>query len=187
MLPYLGEIKVDLMTKKGQILVFTGIGKGKTSTALGLSLRAISAGRKVLIIQFLKSPNTSGEQLAAEALGSLLTIKPMGRKGFIRNGPIEDTDRKMARQAVDEARVAFRSGLYDVIILDEANVAIHKTLIDVAEFLKLMDEKPESVELVITGRYVHPEIASRADLVLEMKKIKHHFDQGIPARVGIEY
>jgi len=116
-----------------------------------------------------------------------MTIRPMGRKGFITRDGGKAADRDMAREALEEARSAMLSGTYDMIILDEVNYAIHFELIDLEDVLRLMDEKPENVELVLTGRYAHPKIVERADQVMEIKKIKHPFDEGVPAREGIEY
>ena len=117
----------------------------------------------------------------------MMVIKPMGRKGFISREGHEPLDTTMAELALKEARNAMSSGSYDVVILDEVNVALHLGLIGVQDLLDLMDSKPENVELVLTGRYAHPEIISRADVVQEMKNIKHHFDKGVKARKGIEY
>ncbi len=175
------------MSETGKIQVFTGEGKGKTTAALGLAWRAIGRGLKVFMVQFLKAPDTSGEQFAAKALGPMFTIKPMGRKGFIRKRGCEPLDALMAEHALDEARTAMLDSGYDVIILDEVNVAVHLGLVNVEAVLDLIDSKPENVELVLTGRYAPPEIVKRADSVVEMKKIKHHFDKGIPARKGIEF
>ncbi|MCX5862706.1 MAG: cob(I)yrinic acid a,c-diamide adenosyltransferase [Desulfomonile sp.] len=175
------------MNGPGKIQVFTGEGKGKTTAALGLALRAIGRGHKVFIVQFLKAPDTSGEQIAAQSLAPMITIKPMGRKGFIFRRGCEPQDVEMAEQALEEARSAMLNGAFDVIVLDEVNCAIHLGLIDVTDVLDFMNSKPDNVELVLTGRYARPEIINRADVVLEMKQIKHHFDQGVKARKGIEY
>jgi cob(I)alamin adenosyltransferase len=175
------------MTETGRIQVFTGEGKGKTTAAVGAAVRAIGRGLKVLMIQFLKPPNSSGEQIAALVLDPQFKIKPMGRKGFIRRRGCEPLDQVMAEIALNEARSEIASGDYDVVILDEINVAVHMGLINVADLLDLMDSKAENVELILTGRYAHPSVIERADSVLEMKKIKHHFDAGVPAREGIEY
>jgi len=175
------------MNQEGKIQVFTGEGKGKTTAALGLAWRAMGRGRKVLMIQFLKGPDTSGEQFAAEVFGSQFTIKPMGRKGFIYRTGCEPLDRTLAQMALEEARNAFDNGGHDMIILDEVNVAVHLGLLDVEDVVELMNLKPKNVELILTGRYARKEVIERADAVLEMRKIKHHFDAGVPAREGIEY
>lgn len=175
------------MAETGKIQVFTGEGKGKTTAALGVAWRAIGMGRRVFMVQFLKAPETSGEQFAAHAFAPMITIKSMGRKGLIRRRGAEPLDAAMAEVALEEARNAMLSGKYDVIILDEINVAVNLGLVKVKDLLNLMDARPENVELVLTGRYADPEIVMRADVVLEMKKVKHHFDKGTPAREGIEY
>jgi cob(I)alamin adenosyltransferase len=175
------------MAKNGPIRVFTGNGKGKTTAALGIALRGVSNGRKVFMVQFLKSPDSTGEHNSAEALFPMLVIEPMGRKGFIRAGQGRPGDREMAIAALDEARKAMLDGSYQVIILDEVNVAVHMKLLEAEEVLNFMESKPPDVELVLTGRYAHPDVIARADTVLEMKKIKHHFDDGVTATAGIEY
>lgn len=175
------------MTKNGLIRVFTGNGKGKTTAALGIALRCISNGRKVFMVQFLKSPDSTGEHKSAEALAPMLVIEPMGRKGFIRRGQGKPGDREMAIAALDEARRVMLDGSYQVIILDEVNIALHMNLLEAEELLSFIDSKPPDVELVLTGRYAHPDVIARADTVLEMKKVKHHFDDGVKATAGIEY
>lgn len=175
------------MNRQGKIQVFTGEGKGKTTAALGLAWRAIGRGKNVLMIQLLKGPNTSGEQLAAHAFGSQFDIRPMGRKGFIYRTECEPTDRTLAEVALAEVRKAYEGGCYDVIILDEVNIAVHLGLLELEAVLEVMDSKPANVELILTGRYAPKEVIEKADAVLEIKKIKHHFDAGVPAREGIEY
>ncbi len=174
------------MTETGKIKVFTGDGKGKTTAALGLAWRAIGRGFKVFMVQFLKSPDSSGEHFAA-AMYPNLVIKPMGRKGFITSSGPDPRDKAMAEAALEEARSALTGGVFDLVVLDEINVAIHFGLIDVEDLMAFMETKPEGVELVLTGRYAHPKIIDLADNALEMKSIKHHFDEGVPARKGIEY
>jgi cob(I)alamin adenosyltransferase len=175
------------MSRQGRILIITGEGKGKTTSALGLAWQAVGRGERVLMIQFLKAPDTSGEHFAADAFGSRFVIKPMGRKGFIsRRGP-DLLDRDLAHAALEEARKAFESGRHNVIILDEVNVAVHLGLLEVGDLLGLIESKPKHVELVLTGRYAPTEVVEQADAVLEMRNIKHHFDAGLPAREGIEY
>jgi len=176
-----------LMNEKGKIRVFTGEGKGKTTAALGLAWQAVGRGKRVLMIQFLKAPETSGEHFAAASMSPMITIKPMGRRGFILRRHWKPLDMVMAEFALSEARSAMLSGDYDMIILDEINVAIYLDLIDVEDLLLLIDSKPESLELILTGRYAAPAVMARADSVVEMRKIKHHFDKGVAAREGIEY
>jgi cob(I)alamin adenosyltransferase len=175
------------MNSTGKVQIFTGDGKGKTTAALGLAFRAAGRGLKVLMIQFLKAPDTSGEHFAVKALEPMITIKPMGRKGFIGRRGGEPLDAVMAKRALEEARMAMLGGEYDMIILDEVNYAVYFGLISVEDVVNLMDSRPEQVELILTGRYARPEVTSRADVVVEMKKIKHHYDKGVGAREGIEY
>jgi len=174
------------MNGLGKIRVFTGEGKGKTTAAVGLAVLAVGRGFKVFMVQFLKAPGTTGEQIAIKSLAPKIIIKPMGRKGFIRCGG-EPMDVAMAKHALDEARSTMLSGNFDMIVLDEVNVAVHLGLIDVQDILDLMNSKPDNVELVLTGRDARPEVINRADVVIEMKKIKHQFDQGVKAQKGIDY
>jgi cob(I)alamin adenosyltransferase len=175
------------MKETGKIQVITGEGKGKTTSALGLACRALGRGLRVIMIQFLKAPGTSGEHFSMISFAPNFIIKPMGRKGFIFRRGAEQLDKVMAQRALEEARNAMLGGYYDIVILDEVNYALHLGLVDLNALLELMDKKPDDVELVLTGRYACPEIIERADVVFEMRKIKHHYDEGVPAREGIEY
>ncbi len=175
------------MTTKGRILVFTGAGKGKTTRALGTALRAVAMGRNAYMVQFMKAPYSSGEHFAAERLGRAFTIEPMGRKGFIRRGTPDQADIQMARQALTKARAIMTTGNYDVVILDEINVAVRLGLLNVEEVLDRVAAKLEHVDLVLTGRDAHPDICAQADEVLEMVNVKHHFESGVSALEGIEY
>jgi cob(I)alamin adenosyltransferase len=139
------------------------------------------------MVQFMKAPDSSGEHFAAEREGSAFAIEPMGRKGFIRKKEPDRTDRLMAEQALKKARTIMTDGKYDVVILDEINVAVRVNLIDIKDVLDLMAAKPEHLDLVLTGRDAHPDICARADEVLEMVNVKHHFESGINALKGIEY
>jgi len=170
---------------KGYIQVYTGAGKGKTTAALGLALRAVGHGLRVCMVQFMKNDRGIGEIRAAELLAPRLSIHPMGPKGFITGKP-RPVDHEMARKAFDFARDVVQNGAYDVVILDEVNMAVHFGLLSVEEVLDVMDRKPDSVELVLTGRDAPPEVVERADLVTEMTEIKHYFAKGVAARKGIE-
>lgn len=172
---------------KGDIHVFTGDGKGKTTAALGMAWRAIGQGRKVFIVQFLKAPDTSGEHFTAKVFEPLLTLKPMGQRGFIRGSSGDALAQAKANAALESARKALLSGKYDLIVLDEVNVAVHLGLVEVQDLLALIDAKPPSLALVLTGRYVHSAVIERADVIFEMQNVKHHFDQGVTACKGIEY
>jgi len=172
---------------KGMVQVYTGDGKGKTTAALGLALRAVGHGHRVFIIQFMKGEEeNSGERLSAQKLAPLLTIKPMGRAGFINKDHPDPKDKELAGQALEYARGLMEQGDYDILILDEINVALAFGLLPVDSVLQLIQSKPEGMELVLTGRYADPQIMEKADLVTEMKNRKHYFEKGVPDRISIE-
>lgn len=170
--------------RKGYIQVYTGNGKGKTTAALGLALRAAGAGLKVFIAQFVKKRRCS-EHKALERFSDLITVKRFG-KGFLRGKEPVRSDFESAGKGFTEAAAVIFSGLYDVVILDEINVAMHYGLIDTEKLLDAMENKPDGLELVLTGRYADERIIGKADLVTEMKNIKHYAGQGVKARAGIE-
>ncbi len=163
--------------------MYTGNGKGNTTAALGLALRAAGAGLKVFIAQFIKEEQCS-EHLMLARLGDMITYRQYGR-GLIRNTPAEE-DIAGAREGMREVSDAVRSGSYDVVILDEVNVAVSMGLISVEEVLGLMRGKPVAVELVLTGRNARDAVIEEADLVTEMREIKHYYEKGVKARRGIE-
>lgn len=169
---------------KGYVQVYTGDGKGKTTAAIGLAIRALGAGWRVFIAQFLKSGEYS-EHKALAQFSDHLTIKTYGRNVFIKGEP-EEEDRRLAQEGYQEIAEIVASGQYRLVILDEANVAVYYDLITVDQILDLIDRRTEGVELLITGRYAHSRLIERADLVTEMREIKHYFDRGIKARVGVE-
>ena len=172
---------------KGMIQVYTGNGKGKTTAALGLALRAVGHGQRVFVLQFLKGEKeNSGERISAKKLAPWLTIKPMGRRGFINKENPDPQDQLLARKALDYAKELLLSRDYDILILDEINVAVAFGLLPVKAVLELMDLKPDSVELILTGRYADPKVMEKADLVTEMKNLKHYYDKGIPDRISSE-
>lgn len=168
----------------GYVQVYTGNGKGKTTAAFGLALRAAGAGLRVFIAQFVKGMKYS-EIEAFERFADLITVKQYGRGCFIRNVPKEE-DTRAASFGLEEVQRVLCSGGYRVIILDEANIATHFELFSVEDLLALIDLKPPDVELVITGRNVDPRVLERADLVTEMREVKHYFTRGVEARKGIE-
>jgi cob(I)alamin adenosyltransferase len=169
---------------KGYIQVYTGDGKGKTTAALGLAIRAAGAGLKVFIGQFIKMGEYS-EIKALKRFEDLITVEQFGRGRFIQGKPsVEDI--KAAQKGLEKIIAILSSGEHKVVIMEEANVAVKIGLLSVQDILKIIAAKPQDVELVITGRGADPRIIEKADLVTEMKEIKHYFQQGVAARVGIE-
>jgi cob(I)alamin adenosyltransferase len=164
--------------------VYTGDGKGKTTAALGLALRAAGAGWNVFIGQFAKGQPTS-ELDALRRFDDRITIRQFGREELIGQRA-EDVDRVSAESGLAECATALSSGRYRLVILDEANVAATMRLVSLQKLLDLIDSRPEGVELVLTGRWAPSEILDRADLVTEMREIKHYYHRGVPARKGIE-
>jgi cob(I)alamin adenosyltransferase len=171
---------------EGLVKVFTGNGKGKTTSALGYALRAIGYGMKVCIIQFMKS-GPYGELIAARKLAPALTIIQFGEKRFVDEKNVDDEDAKKAREALNYATNIIMDGSYDLVILDEINVAISWKLIDLDEVIKILKEKPGNVEVILTGRYAPKELMDIADEVVEFVEVKHPFKIGVKARLGIEY
>lgn len=169
---------------KGCIQVYTGDGKGKTTAAIGLALRAAGAGLKVYIAQFVKGMDYS-ELHSLKILSDNIVLKQYGRDCFIEKEPDEE-DIRLAREGLKEVYDIMRSGLYNLIILDEVNIATYFNLFPVEDLLNLIHEKPSDVELVITGRRADPRVIAEADLVTEMVEVKHYYQHGIQARKGIE-
>ena len=168
----------------GYVHVYTGDGKGKTTAALGLALRAAGAGFNVYIAQFIKGRHYA-ELDAMNRFSDRVTFRQFGRGCFIRRqAEVEDVD--AARHGLDEVRAALHSGAHRVVILDEANVAVTCGLFPVDDLLRLIDEKPPDVELILTGRGARAEVMERADLVTEMREVKHYYRQGVLARDGID-
>jgi len=176
-------------TKKGLIIVHTGPGKGKTTAALGAALRAVGQGLKVLMVQFIKGTWHYGELDAARMLGEdRFKILPMGR-GFVKTGREEPDpeDVRLAEGAWQFARERILSGEYDLVILDEINYAISYKMLKPEPVLETLKRKPAMVHVILTGRNAHPTILECADLVTEMREVKHPYQKGIPAQRGIEY
>lgn len=171
--------------ERGCIQVYTGNGKGKTTAALGLALRAVGRGLRVCVFQFIKGGGPYGEHLIAEKLAPLFTIIQSGRPGWVNTGDISE-DRRVAQDALLRAEEILTSNEYDLVVLDEINGAVGFGLIDVEQLLDLIALKPERVELVLTGRNADERVIAAADLVTEMREIKHYYAAGIPARSGIE-
>ena len=172
--------------EQGLIQVYTGNGKGKTTASLGLALRGVGRELMVCMIQFMKGGGPYGEQLAAQRLAPYLTIVQTGRPGWVNKDDPHPTDKALAGEALELARKALTGGEYDLVILDEVNGAVSMGLIPVAALLELMRDKPPQVELVLTGRNADQSVIEAADLVTEMREIKHYYKAGVPARIGIE-
>ena len=171
--------------KKGYIHVYTGPGKGKTTSAIGLGVRAAGAGYKVHMLQFMKGRRYS--ELDSIDNIDKFSFSQHGRDEFVNKNNPEKVDIDLASKGFKKAKEIINSNKFDMIILDEINVAIDYNLIDIKDVLKLIEEKPEGLELVLTGRYAHPEIVKFADYVTEMLEIKHPYQQGIEARKGIDF
>jgi cob(I)alamin adenosyltransferase len=176
-------------TRKGLVLVYTGPGKGKTTAALGVGLRAVGQGLKVLMVQFIKGSWHYGELDAARMLGDdKFRILPMGR-GFVKVG-VEKPDAEDVRRVEEAWQFASEqllSGEYDLVILDEINYAISYKMLEPEKVLAALRRKPEMVHVILTGRNAHPTLTEFADLVTEMREVKHPYQQGILAQRGIDY
>ncbi len=176
-------------TRKGLIIVHTGPGKGKTTAALGTAFRAVGQGLKVLMVQFIKGSWHYGELDAARMLGEeRFTILPMGR-GFVKVGEEkpDPEDLRLVREAWQFSRDNILSGRYDVVILDEINYAITYKMLEAEAVVETLRRKPEMVHVILTGRNAHPALVELADLVTEMREVKHPYQKGIVAQRGIEY
>jgi len=168
------------------IQVYTGDGKGKTTAALGQALRALGHGMKVYMIQFMKG-RTYGELIAAESFLPEFTIVMSGRDEFVKKGEPEDIDLRMAREGFELAKQVVEEGQHNMLILDEINVAIDYGLLPLQEVLDFLRSCPRDMEIVCTGRYAPRELIDLADLASEVKEVKHHFQQGVKMRKGIEH
>ena len=177
------------MSKDGLTIVYTGKGKGKTTAALGIALRAVGYGKKICMIQFIKGSWHYGEMHSSKRLEPEFEIIAIGR-GFV--GIIDDTTPKeehenIAKEAIKISIEKIQSGKYDIVILDEINYAINLDLVKVEDVLNLIKSKPPGLDLVLTGNYAKDEIIELADLVTEMKEVKHPFQRGIKAKKGIDF
>ena len=171
------------MLEKGYIQVYTGNGKGKTTAALGITLRTTCAGNKVFMGQFMKGQDYS-ELKAVDYLPGL-RMEQFGDPHFVKGAPSDD-DKKNAEKGLAKMKAALVSGDFDVVIFDEINTALHFKLVSIADVLSVLDLKPDKTEVILTGRYAPQEIMDRADLVTEMREIKHYYNEGVNARTGIE-
>lgn len=171
---------------KGLIQVYTGNGKGKSTAAFGLTLRASGRGLKSIIIQFMKQGNTYGEHFAIEKIENI-EIVSFGKPKFVnfKNPSKEDID--LVNDAFEFSKNAINSGKYDIVILDEINIALHFKLLEIEKVIDLLKNRPENLEVVLTGRSAPQELIDFADLVSEIVEIKHPYQKGVGAREGIEY
>ena len=173
----------------GLTIVYTGKGKGKTTAALGLALRATGYDKKICMIQFIKGSWHYGEMDSTKKLEPGFEMVAVG-KGFVGiiddKSPKEDHE-KIAKEAIKISNERIQSGKYDIVILDEINYAVNLNLISVDDVLKLIKSKPDNIDLVLTGNYAKEEVIKIADLVTEMKEIKHPFQKGIKAKKGIDF
>jgi len=175
--------------EKGLLIVYTGPGKGKTTCALGTAFRAVGQDLKVLMVQFIKGSWHYGELDAAKMLGhGKFEIRPMGR-GFVKIGGAETdpTDIKLAQECWQVGRDAIYSGKYDLVILDEINYTISYKMLDAEEVVEALKNRPERVHVICTGRNAHSQLVELADLVTEMREVKHPYTKGILAQRGIDY
>lgn len=171
---------------RGLVIVITGNGKGKTTAAFGQALRAVGQGYKVFIMQFMKGRNY-GEFVAAEKYLPRLTIRRSGLDSFVMRDNPAPVDIELARQGFESAKKAIASGKYQMVILDEINVAVDFKLIALEDVIAVIKNKPPALDLILTGRYAAKAVVKLADTVSEVKEIKHHYAAGIKDRAGIEY
>jgi cob(I)alamin adenosyltransferase len=171
-------------TMKGYVQVYTGNGKGKTTAALGLCLRAAGAGLKIFVAQFMKMGDYS-EIKALKRFSDLITVEQYGLGKFIKGKPSPE-DIAASKKGFDAVRSALFSGKYDMVVIEEGNMAVDFGLIPLEGLLDLIENKPEHMEIVITGRNADPKLLDKADLITEMKEIRHYYQKGVNARVGIE-
>ncbi len=177
------------MLEHGYIQIYTGDGKGKTTASLGLALRAIGHGWKVLIVQFTKGDqaNYYGEIMSSSKLMPNLEVAQFGLDRVVYSSNKNFEDYKEAKKGWEYAKQAIQSGKYQMIILDEINICADLGMIKISEIKDVLINKPKNLEIVLTGRRANPELVSMAHLVTEMTPVKHYFDQGVMARQGIEY
>ena len=173
---------------KGLLIVYTGPGKGKTTCALGTGFRAVGQGLRVLMVQFIKGSWHYGELDAARMLGDRFQILPMGR-GFVKVGMEKPNpeDVRLVEEAWDFASQKILGGQFDLVILDEINYAISYKMLEPEKVVETLSRKPEMVHVILTGRSAHPLIVELADLVTEMREVKHPYQKGVLAQRGIEY
>lgn len=169
------------------IQVYTGDGKGKTTAALGLCFRAAGHGKRSIVFFFMKGFIEYGELGASEKMGGLIEVVQCGRASFVDKDNPDPVDVRMAREGFEKAVKAISSGNYDIVVLDELNVALDFNLIPLDDVLNLIEGLPSKLEIIITGRYANQAIIDHADLVTEMREVKHYYRKGIQSRKGIEF
>ncbi len=173
-------------SSRGLVCLFTGNGKGKTTAALGTVIRALGHGLRVYIALFMKGDFPYGERRTLSKLPNVDVVS-FGSEEFVNPADIKPEEKEQARQALAAARKAMLSGSYDLVVLDEVNLAVAWKLVELDEVVRLVGDKPQNVELILTGRQADARLIELADLVTEMVKIKHPYDKGIKGRRGIEY
>ncbi|HEY91376.1 MAG TPA: cob(I)yrinic acid a,c-diamide adenosyltransferase [Dehalococcoidia bacterium] len=176
----------DRQSGPGLVEVFTGNGKGKTSAALGIALRAAGHGMRVHIIFFMKGDYPYGEREAFSHLVNV-DVSHFGQETFVDPSNVRAEEIAEAKRGLDTAREVIQSGNYDIVVLDEINVATAWKLLDIEEVLELLRDKPRDIELILTGRYADRRLVDAADLVTEMVNLKHPYDRGILSRKGLDY
>lgn len=173
--------------KRGLVSVFTGEGKGKTTAAIGTVVRALGHGLKVYIVFFMKGKDYIHGEFKALSKVPGVTMTSFGHRGWLHENNIKPEHKEQARRALDAARQAMLSGDFDLIVLDEINVATSSKILELDDIIELINDKPENVELILTGRRADPRLVRIADLVSEILMIKHPYTEGIKARKGIDY
>lgn len=180
------EARTNANNHKGLVIVITGDGKGKTTSAFGQVLRAVGQGYKVLVVQFMKG-RKYGEYKAAKEYLPNVTVRLVGLDSFVMRDSPAAIDIEMAQKGFTLVKKAVKSGKYDMIIMDEMNVALDFKLVDLKEVIEMIENRPAGLDLILTGRNAPAEIIKLADTVSEVKEIKHHYAAGIKNRAGIEY
>ncbi|NLZ39313.1 MAG: cob(I)yrinic acid a,c-diamide adenosyltransferase [Firmicutes bacterium] len=176
-----------MASRQGIVMVYTGNGKGKTTSALGLALRASGHGEKIFMVQFRKSDPTYGEIQGIRKFLPNMTVVQSERSQLRKIGDFDQEDLADAANIFAQGREALLAGEYDLVIFDEINFALYCQLLQVEDVLAMLRERPAHVNVVLTGRYAHDAIIDAADLVSEIKEIKHHYAAGIKAQPGVEY
>ncbi|MDO8339611.1 MAG: cob(I)yrinic acid a,c-diamide adenosyltransferase [Candidatus Burarchaeum sp.] len=175
-----------LKTSSGIVLVYTGTGKGKTTAALGMALRAVGQGQKAVMVQFMKRKGCAGEHKSAALLAPNFKLHTFGRAEFVDLHKPSELDRQLAREALEFAKSTL-SRAPDILILDEINVAVSMGLVKLEEVLALVKSRPKDTSIILTGRGAPKELLALADIATEMRELKHHYDKGFGAKLGIDY